>query len=321
MRAWRAANLIAKPEFFEAWLTFFIVRASKHACVCTDLGNILMKSPLPFLLLAFTLALGLSARASDESPSVFKLEPYRKSVALRAVVGGQPGFFTFDTAGGISILDPKFAERIGCKPWGRLSGYQMLGKRLDSPHCDDVPVTLGKITLKASSAGIGDVAKLFAADAEPVDGMLALDIFAGRAITIDFPARELTIETSASLSARTARMTPVPMRISRELQGRALAVSAGVKTASGTMWMEMDSGNGGTVLVSQPLAALLGLDGKKEGPQRASFALAGDLRVETDHAFTPDLIIDGNIGMPFLKDVAVTMDLANEKMWITRTRK
>ncbi len=109
------------------------------------------------------------------------------------------------------------------------------------------------------------------------------------------------------------------MRMARELQGRALAVSVGVPTPRGPVWMELDSGNGGTILVSKPYASLFKLDAAQAGPQEVDFALdpAGNLRVH-GRAFTPDMVIDGNIGMPFLKDVAVTLDLAAGRLWISR---
>jgi len=39
----------------------------------------------------------------------------------------------------------------------------------------------------------------------------------------------------------------------------------------------------------------------------------------TGPAFTPDMILDGNLGMPFLKDKAVTLDLALGRLWIARS--
>lgn len=36
--------------------------------------------------------------------------------------------------------------------------------------------------------------------------------------------------------------------------------------------------------------------------------------------FTPDFTIDGNIGMPFLKDWVITLDLAEGRLWVQRSR-
>jgi hypothetical protein len=270
-----------------------------------------------FVLALLFIAQSLAVSARSASPvAELKLESYRKTVALRATVGGQEGFFVFDTGGGLSMLTPKFAERIGCKAWGRLSGFQMMGSRIDTPRCDEVSVTIGDRHFTAPLTGVYDVMSLFPEGAQPVDGLLALDIFAGNVITIDFPARVLTIESKASLRERVQKATEVPARLKREAQGFALAVSVGVPTPQGKVWMELDSGNGGTILVSKPYAALLGLDAEKKGPQPVAFDIAKGLRVESADGFAPDMIIDGNIGMPFLKNVAVTLDLASARVWI-----
>ena len=249
----------------------------------------------------------------------FEMVPFRKTVALRAKVGGQDGLFVFDTAGGLSQLSPKFAERIGCRPWGRSTGFQMMGQRLDMPQCNDVQVELSGRKWTLPQTGVFDVMSLFPKDSpEAVDGLLALDLFAPNAITIDFPRKRLIIESQESLRARTARATEFPARIAREAQGRALAVSIGVPTAQGKVWMEVDSGNGGTILVSKTYATLFGLDPAKSGPQDADFPLGGaDMQV-TGRAFTPDMIIDGNIGMPFLKEVVLTLDLPAGRLWLSR---
>jgi hypothetical protein len=105
------------------------------------------------------------------------------------------------------------------------------------------------------------------------------------------------------------------MQVSRELQGRALAVSLGVPTPKGPLWLELDTGNGGTLLVAKPYAELFGLDAAKDGPQEGRIAIAPGL-VAQGPTFTPDMILDGNLGMPFLRDKVITMDLATGRLWI-----
>ncbi|MBY0504450.1 MAG: hypothetical protein K2X03_11100 [Bryobacteraceae bacterium] len=267
------------------------------------------------VLVATTLALkGLAASSSPAA--ILKLEPYRKTVALRANVSGHAGLFVFDTAGGVSQFSPRFAERIGCKPWGRITGFQMMGQRLDMPQCSSVNVEISGHRWSLPVAGVFDVTSLFPKDAQPVDGLLALDLFAGNTISIDFPRKLLIVESEASLLTRVAGATEFPVRVSREAQGRALAVSIGVPSDHGRVWMELDSGNGGTILVSKPYASLFGLDPAKEGRQTVDFPLGAGFHAK-GAAFTPDMIIDGNIGMPFLQSVVVTLDLPGGRLWLS----
>jgi hypothetical protein len=255
----------------------------------------------------------------------FKLEPYRKTVALHGSVRGIPGLFLFDTGGGVTLVSPEFAKKIGCEPWGRLSGHRMMGDRLDASRCDDVPVVLpqasgGTRTYRAPVTAVVDVTSFLPEGAAPVEGSIALDLFAGKTITIDFPAQRLIVESPQSLQARIAGAHELPVSLSREMQGRALAASLGVPTAKGMAWMELDTGNGGTILVSQPYADAFGLDAKQEGPQSADFEVSKDFRA-TGTAFTPNMILDGNLGMPFLKDKIVTLDLGSGRLWIAASSK
>lgn len=271
-----------------------------------------MRRVTSLLSAAFTL-LSLRAQAPE---AVLPLEAYRKTLAIHATVEGKEGFFVLDTAGGLSLISPAFAGKLGRKPWGRITGFQMMGDRLDTPHVDGLEFRTGSLRLKAATVGVLDIMTLYPKDAAPVDGSLALDLFDGRAITLDFAARKLIVESPESLKARIAKARELPARLSREIQGRALAVNLGVPTAEGTVWMELDSGNGGTLLVSKPYARLLGLDPAKDGPQAADFEVAPGLRATSALAFAPNMIIDGNLGMPFLKDKALTMDLAAGRLWI-----
>lgn len=256
--------------------------------------------------------------AAAQPEAVFPLTPYRKTVAIEASVGGVKGKFAVDTGVGLTVLDPAFARRTGCRQRQRIVGFQMMGKRMDGPYCEDLPVLLGDGAWKstASTVGMDDLDKLFGAMIEPIAGILGLDIFDGRTITIDFPARRLIVESAASAAERQVPANELPARLTREVQGRALSVSVGVPTAEGKVWMELDSGNGGTLLVSQPYARLFGLDPKEGKPQKLSFTLPNGLKVESDMVLTPDMIIDGNLGMPFLKNVVLTLDLRAGRVWI-----
>src|SRR4051812_36618700 len=83
-------------------------------------------------------ALLAAAQGMAAQPAaVLKLEPYRKSVAMRVDVHGHKGLFTLDTAGGITLVSPDFAKAAGCKPWGQIIGFRMGGEKLSSQRCDN----------------------------------------------------------------------------------------------------------------------------------------------------------------------------------------
>ncbi len=250
-----------------------------------------------------------------EPEAVITLEPWRTRWVMRAQVAGAPRRLLLDTGGGLTLVAPSIAAAAGCTPWGRLTGFNMFGRRFDGPHCPGIAVEAGGRRFVPAVTGLVNMGKLNPADSA-LDGIASLDLFDGRAITLDLGRGRLVVESPASLRARVGAMRPLPVRVKREVEGLALAVLAGVPTRHGLLWMELDSGNGGTVLVSKPVAALVGLDSGVAGRQAADFAVTEGVRVSTAHAFTPDLIMDGNLGMPFLRNWVVTLDLRAGAGWI-----
>jgi len=263
-------------------------------------------------VLAALLASCASARAA--APAHFPLEPYRKIRSVHAVVAGHAATMLFDTGGGLTMISPSLAVKIGCRPWGRLTGYRMTGERIDVQQCNDVDIALGAYRVRAPVVGVLDLNEFLPPGAAPVDGAIALDVFDGHAMTIDLGRNEVTVETPESLRARTRSACEGKLRIERQLQGAALDVHVAAATPRGPIWLQLDSGNGGALLVSKMVAPLVGLDPTKQAPQPGKLALAGGIDVAGDFA-TPDFIIDGNLGMPFLSRWVLTLDLREARIW------
>lgn len=260
-------------------------------------------------------ALLMIARALQAQTATIDMQHYRTRWTVDAVVAGKTRKFIFDTGGGVTSLSPALAEATGCKPWGRMTGFQMFGGRLDSPRCDNVPITLAGTRYVLPTVGLLDFPKLNPADSS-LDGLLALNVFDQRAITLDLANGHIIVESEKSLKQRVHDMKSLPMRIKREAEGIGLAVVVGVPTSKGLIWLELDSGNGGTILVSKPVAELVGLNPAQSGKQQADFEITDGVRVHSGDAFTPDMIMDGNLGMPFLRNWLVTLDLKAGRAWI-----
>lgn len=288
-----------------------IVHATRRA-LCASL--LLLPNTLAAQTVAASASHAAAARAA-EPEAVFTLVPHRTRWAVNVNVGGQPFRFGLDIGGGLTIVSSPVVKAAGCTPWGRVTGYQMMGSRLDAARCDSLAIDIGAHRFVAPTALVLPPVAVEANDTD-LQGSIALDAFDGRAITMDFRGGQLIVETPASLAERVRGMTPLPIRFSREAGGRSLTVLTAVPTAKGTIWMELDSGNGGTMLVSRPYAALLGLDSTVAGMQKTAFDLQPKVRVESDRFMVKDMIIDGNIGMPFLRHCILTLDLATGRGWI-----
>lgn len=273
------------------------------------------KRTLTLLFFSFSLKISAAhgvtnAIVETEKPRHFKLEQYRKGVAIRLTAGGKDRLFQVDTAGGVTVISPSLAADLGCRPWGSITGFHMTGNKISSPRCDRVALRAADTDLIAPVAAVMAVGM----PESPLDGLLALDVFASKTITIDFSRGDMFIETSASALDRERAGTEIPAHMAREIGGLSLSMFIDVPAKQGPLRMELDSGNGGTILVSKPSRELVGLSTADDKPHVGTFPIAPGINA-TGVIFTPDLVIDGNLGMPFLKNWIVTMDLKEGRVW------
>ncbi len=275
----------------------------------------------PALAVAAAAAFPVLAVAAE--PSAITLGDFGgrlRSITLE--VNGQKGLFTIDTGGGVSVVTPEFAKKIGCTPWGAHTGFRLTGERLDLPRCENVSFSLPDgTTLRPVSAGVLDLPSVLFKGAPPVDGSIALDAFEGRAFTLDLGNGSLTMETPVSLATRVANATEVPIRLARQAGGHALGVMVPMATSKGMLWLNLDSGGGPPVLLRDKIAADAGADAAVSGPQPFTLKVAGKNEVSLPtRAIVRDMILDGVIGMPVLVQWKLTFDLAANRLWIAPSR-
>lgn len=255
------------------------------------------------------------AGPAGEQPTIIRTEPFPGGgTALHGLVDGHDGLFLFDTGAGVTMVTPAIAAQSGCRPWGQLTGFRATGERLDAPRCDDLHVMLGGRSFTAPIAMVFDLQRLLGPGLPTLSGLVALDLFAGRAITIRPLAHQLVIETASSLRRRIQGATEVPVRLVRDVEGVALSLDAAVDTPSGRAWMELDIGNLGPLMVGRHVASLLRLDPARTDRQPAHFALVGGVPVRGPARVGP-LIMDGDIGQSVLGGWDLTLDLAQGRAW------
>ena len=74
-------------------------------------------------------------------------------------------------------------------------------------------------------------------------------------------------------------------------------------------WLILDSAAGGVSLISKDHATLFGLDPERK-EQRLQYEVAPGVRVDSPVIIT-DMIMDDNLGQPFMKEYVITFDLTN----------
>jgi hypothetical protein len=279
-----------------------------------------MKFPVIGSLVAFVLPCTTPAHTQLPSPPLTLpvASPSGKQFTIQAVVAGTKRTFLFDTGEGLTMISPGLAKDAKCEPWGNVVAFRMLGERLDTPRCDDISFELGARTFVAPTAIVYDLAKVDSSMAG-IDGAIGLDLFAGQIITIRFATRQVVVESPASAAQRIRQGTEVPIRLSRPSEGAALDVNIGVDTPRGRAWMELDSGNAGpTIFVSPGIAPLLGLRTDTREAQPVTLQMAPGVVFTGRARVFPDMIMDGNIGMQFLGDRDLTLDLRQGRAWVAK---
>jgi hypothetical protein len=71
------------------------------------------------------------------------------------------------------------------------------------------------------------------------------------------------------------------------------------------------------MLIARDNAVAFGLDPQAEGPQTLRFEIAPGLPVEGP-AVTPEMMLLGNLGMPFMRDYVLTIDFPHQRLWVRR---
>jgi hypothetical protein len=271
------------------------------------------------LILAFSGLFLISLRAAEKA-LVVPLESYGESQKIiRAKINGREGTFLFDSGGGVTTVTPEFAREIGRKPWGKIVGFRMTGQRVDLARCDDVMLDIAGMREHLPIIGVFDLMSLLPPGASRFDGIIGLDAFANKSITIDLANKRIVIETPESLATRIKGATEEAVRVVRDAEGLALTLDAAVKTANGTAWMELDTGNDGDIVVAGWLADEFGLDPTNKEARPIKFQLANGLKGEgPGHA--RDLIMDGNLGSQVLQNWIVTFDLPHGRAWFSPTQ-
>ncbi len=279
------------------------------------------------VLLATLVCLGctrhkpVSAEATPKPPQaeiliheVVALHEYQAGLqTIQFEIGGETRTLLFDTGAGITAISPALADAVGCSPYGRLTGHRMSGERIDMPLCDGVQLRIApSLVLEPEVVGVFDVASKLPPSWPKLDGVVGLDSFIGRALTIDTSCGHIIV--SAPRYGEWGE--EVRVRASRPAQGLALDIHVAVPTDGGTLWFILDTGNTGPVIVAQHGASLLGLENSASS---LNLAIPGFSRKTPTEVVTKDIIRDGNLGASYLKPWRLQMDLASMRMWAKAT--
>ncbi|NIQ54072.1 MAG: hypothetical protein GWN71_11925 [Gammaproteobacteria bacterium] len=247
---------------------------------------------------------------------MIELEPYLGALlTVPVALGDSAVAFLFDTGGGGTLLTPEAAADAGCDPFGRVTGFRHDGEAVHFRRCPAAPLVIDGWRAPAREAGVFDLMALLPDGVPPLAGLVALNTFEGRAITLDLGAGRVVVESPGSLRGRVVSMREVPFRAGRQAGGAALDPFLSFLASGGPVWFELDSGNAGPVLIASHAAAQLGLDLAPDEPRPVTLQLAGYGPVHVQ-AQEKEMIYDGLLNAAFLRGLRVTLDLEAGRAWV-----
>ena len=188
---------------------------SRRYARTSDKLSVTMKFPTiiaSFLFFVFSCVVHAQSSSSD----IALLSLPGGFLSVQAVIGDHQGTFLFDSGSGVSSITPEFAAKIGCKPWGQISGLRMTGKRLDMRRCDNVSVRLGTYQSKTGTIGVFDLGKVLPPSLGGIDGTIALDLFVSQSLCLSYSRHVLQVLGSGILVKSVSTRRSVPNHIVRD---------------------------------------------------------------------------------------------------------
>lgn len=269
----------------------------------------------------------LAATAAPPQPIVLPLGTYADT-ALKTIsgeIGGHTIPFLFDTGGGLTLLTPEAAKTLGCQPFGKVTDFRADGEQISMQRCGPVTLRLGDYAV-TGEVGVFDLMGLIRGQVErarkqghdvpmppTIGGLVGLSSFKDQAITLDYAHDRVIVETPASLRARVAQMHPINLRVATHASGGTdLFVQA--KADTGTLWLQLDSGNNGPTGLAPHAIKQLGIVLPKGESKTINLNLVGLGEVPLK-VIRRSMIYDGQLGSGLFRKLVLTIDLKRGLAW------
>ena len=232
----------------------------------------------------------------------------------------------FDTGAGLQVVSQATFDRLtSVTPAGRLTGFRMMGERLDAE--------LYRVS-SLEVAGYRQENVLVAPwpelDNAGISGIVSLKFFENRPITIDFANKTFTVETAGSAEAIARTGQVVPMETQR-YRDKALDIFVNFTLGDTVLAeFELDTGSGRRLWIDSRFMEKLGIDTTADSVTAMSnggqvwqvtdlshVSLRDAPSVASDSiraTFRDSLIYDGVMGIAFWDGRAITIDLPNRRL-------
>ncbi len=275
-----------------------------------------------FLLVPFHFASAKSSRFAERATGV---------VLVAATVEGQPATMLLDTGAERSCLDTRFAAQLGLRsasverirqPYATKTAgsIRIRDIKIDSFHLQDMELLSSDLSSASLAAGV------------TINGVLGSDVLRHFAVRIDFSSGAVQFGVNAPAPARGAVVT---------LQSANNVYFVPLNLQGTPISLLLDTGTNGSIVSSHAWSGITMhwqpqtmLDGVRSsgGSEGAKFVLMPRVDIgratsrnipfrvqpQTRDGLFADANFDGLLGTDVLRQFIVTLDLANNKMYLIR---
>jgi hypothetical protein len=259
-----------------------------------------------------------AAPALPAEPVEVRLSPYfRELRTLQLTSGNDTLTFLLDTGGGHTLLTTEAAQRLGCTPFGRSLAHRMSGERVEFQWCTGVALALGGVPLEHEKVAVFDLMALLPPVLPRLDGLLSLQSFAHRVVSIDHPGERLVLESDASAATRRRIAEPLVARTATGQDGSTLTLFLAARAEGAPIWLLLDNGNlTGTILSPHALRQIGHRpDAAMEAVEVRGFEVLG-LTPATERVQVRDVLYDGVLGASFMQRGLFLFDLRGKDPWV-----
>jgi predicted aspartyl protease len=295
-------------------------------------------SPYAFSLLFAVLVTCSAAAAGSGAPvpqppssaaTIVALKPFGTQPAVEVLVNGRgPYLFLVDTgASGVARIDSSVVAELRLPRVGEATGVGAMGQQGVLTRVKVETLQVGKETFRE----LTPLSRSYNVEGEylpNIGGILALNLFEDRLLTIDFPNRQLRIERGALPAA--------DGRTILEYEPRGNLVYVPIRIGGVALTAEVDTGNDRALDLPTDVIRKLRLRsfprplGRAEGLGAtiplAEVRLADELAIGSHRVAEPLVTFSEGfehpiLGSSFLQDYVVTIDQRNRRLRLVRARR
>lgn len=243
--------------------------------------------------------------------------------------------FILDTGAGVNVISRTLADKLGCRPDGKVTGQRMSGQNVTMKLVNVSALQVGSCLQKnlPMAAWKLEDALAGAPDLTQVDGFVSLEFFKKVPFTIDYAQKMIFIENDASLKKRVSKGVSIPIQVTHKHAQTSINMLVWFSNGSHAK-VEVDTGSGALILDERYMRELgvkresvdvkteNGIDETGHPYVRYFTKLPFDVFLAQNRKFTQlkpkvqfqKIIYDGLIGDGFMNNFTVTYDLPHKRM-------